>query len=44
MEFLKSDIPELHDRMIHAIATSEEADAIISNDKELASSGFPTIW
>jgi len=43
VEFLKSEIPELHDRMIHAIAESEDADAIITNDEELASK-FRTIW
>jgi predicted nucleic acid-binding protein len=43
-EFLRSDIPELHDRMIYAAARSEGAYAIISNDAELASSGIRTIW
>jgi predicted nucleic acid-binding protein len=43
-EFLLSEIPELHDRMIHAIAKTEEVDAIITNDREIASSGFRTIW
>jgi predicted nucleic acid-binding protein len=43
-EFTESKISELHDRMILALAKAEEAEAIITNDKELASSGFRTIW
>ena len=43
-EFLESRIPELHDRMILAIAKAEGVEAIITNDEELASSGFRTIW
>ena len=41
---LQSDIPELHDRMIHAIAEAESAEAIITNDAQLRASGFRTIW
>jgi predicted nucleic acid-binding protein len=43
-EFMESKISELHDRMILAIAKAEEVEAIITNDEELASSGFRTIW
>lgn len=43
-ELLRSDVPELHDRMIHAIANAEGADAIITNDEEIVSTGFRTIW
>jgi predicted nucleic acid-binding protein len=43
-EFVDSKISELHDRMILAIAKAEEVEAIITNDEELASSGFRTIW
>jgi predicted nucleic acid-binding protein len=43
-EFIESRIPELHDRMILAIAKAEGVEAIITNDEELASSGFRTIW
>jgi predicted nucleic acid-binding protein len=41
---MESKISELHDRMILAIAKAEEVVAIITNDEELASSGFRTIW
>ncbi len=43
-ELIRSDVPELHDRMIHAIAKAEAVDAIITNDEELVSTGFRTIW
>jgi len=43
-EFMVSKIFQLHDRMILAIARAEEVEAIITNDDELASSGFRTIW
>ncbi len=43
-EFMESKISELHDRMILAIAKAELVEAIITNDEELASSGFRTIW
>jgi predicted nucleic acid-binding protein len=43
-ELVRSDVPELHDRMIHAIAKAEAADAIITNDEELVSTGIRTIW
>lgn len=43
-EFMKSKISELHDRMILAIATAEDVEAIITNDQELATSGFRTVW
>jgi predicted nucleic acid-binding protein len=43
-EFVESKISELHDRMILAIAKAEEVEAIITNDEELGSSGFRTIW
>ena len=42
--FMESKVPELHDRMILAIANAEQVEAIITNDEELASSGFRTIW
>jgi predicted nucleic acid-binding protein len=41
---LDSPVPELHDRMIHAIAMVRGAKAIITNDPELAASGFSCIW
>ena len=43
-ELMLSDVPELHDRMIHAIAKAEGAEAIITNDNELVSTGFRTLW
>lgn len=43
-KFLESRISELHDRIICSIASSKAASAIITSDKELKSSGFPTIW
>jgi predicted nucleic acid-binding protein len=43
-EFMDSRIPELHDRMILAIAKAEGVEGLITNDEELVSSGFPTIW
>jgi predicted nucleic acid-binding protein len=43
-EFMESKISELHDRVILAIANGEKVEAIITNDEELASSGFRTIW
>jgi predicted nucleic acid-binding protein len=42
--FVESTLPELHDRMIYSTAESNEADAIITNDPEIAASKFPTIW
>jgi predicted nucleic acid-binding protein len=42
--FVESKISELHDRMIFAIANADEVEAIITNDEELVSSGFRTIW
>ena len=41
--FQKLDIPELHDRMIAAIAITYKAKALISNDREIASK-TPTLW
>lgn len=44
--FLESNVPELHDRMIHSIAMSLDSDqslAIITNDPNLQST-FRTIW
>ncbi|MHA1730991.1 MAG: type II toxin-antitoxin system VapC family toxin [Promethearchaeota archaeon] len=41
--FLGSSIPEMHDRMIVATATLNEARAIITTDPEIAGE-FPTIW
>ena len=43
-ELMRSYVPELHDRMIYAIAKAEAVDAIITNDEELVSTGFRTIW
>lgn len=43
-KFLESNVSELHDRMVYSIASSKAAAAIITSDKELKSSGFPTIW
>lgn len=43
-EFLKSTVRELHDRMIHSLAVSRSADAIITNDDEIRKTGIPTIW
>lgn len=42
--FLSSTVPELHDRMIYAIASFNKADGIITNDPEIKASGFRTIW
>lgn len=42
--FIESKAKELHDRMIYSIAVSSHASAILTNDKELVSSGFKTIW
>lgn len=42
--FVESGIPELHDRLIHSISLAASASGIISNDEELKSSGFTTIW
>jgi len=42
--FVESKARELHDRMIRSIAESYMANAIITNDRDLKSSGFPTIW
>ncbi|MCL5672476.1 MAG: PIN domain-containing protein [Nitrososphaerota archaeon] len=43
-KFLDSAVPELHDRMIYSIASAKGAPAIITPDKELKLSGFPTLW
>ncbi|MBI3023276.1 MAG: PIN domain-containing protein [Thaumarchaeota archaeon] len=42
--FLESKVRELHDRIIHSISLSSNASGIITNDEELKSSGFRTIW
>ena len=42
--FVESKISELHDRIIHATASFYKAEAIITNDRELVASGYPTIW
>ncbi|MDG6910019.1 MAG: type II toxin-antitoxin system VapC family toxin [Nitrososphaerota archaeon] len=43
-KFLDCTVPELHDRMIYSIASSRGASAIITPDKDLKLSGFPTLW
>ena len=43
-DFLGSRVPELHDRMIAAIASSRSALGVITNDRELRSLGIPTVW
>ncbi len=42
--FLESKVRELHHRIVHSIALSSNASGIITNDEELKSSGFRTIW
>jgi len=42
--FIQLKVPELHDRMICAIALAHSADAIITKDAEITSSGIKTIW
>ena len=42
--FLDSTVSELHDRMIYATASFHKANGIVTNDRELAGSGFHTIW
>jgi hypothetical protein len=43
-DFLGSRVPEAHDRMIAAIATSWSAPGTMTNDRELRSPGSPTFW
>ena len=40
--FLDLRVPELHDRLICAVALANNAEAIITNDDEMA--GLKTIW
>lgn len=42
-KFLNLKVPELHDRMICAIAVSHNA-GVITNDPEIRSSGIRTVW
>jgi len=42
--FLQLRVPELHDRMICAVALAYSADSILTNDPEIAGSGVKTIW
>jgi len=42
-EFLSLNIPELHDRMVCAIAKSKNA-ILITSDAEIEENGIPTIW
>jgi len=42
-EFLTLKVPELHDRMICAIAKSKGA-IIITQDEEISNSGIRTLW
>lgn len=42
-EFLNLKVPELHDRMICAIAVAHNA-AVITNDLEIRAEGVHTIW
>lgn len=42
-KFLSLNVPELHDRMVCAIAASYEA-AVITDDPELRAEGIHTIW
>ena len=42
-EFLKLKIPELHDRMICAVAVANNA-TVITNDLEIRADGIHTIW
>jgi predicted nucleic acid-binding protein len=42
-KFLNLNVPELHDRMICAIAASRNA-AVVTNDPEIRADGIPTIW
>ena len=41
--FIASKVPELHDRLIHSTAVANEANAIITNDTEIASA-YKTVW
>ena len=42
--FVDAKMPELHDRLIYSTAVSNEATAIITNDPEIVSSDYTTIW
>jgi predicted nucleic acid-binding protein len=42
--FLGSDVSELHDRIIQAIALANSASGIITPDKELSHSSTLTVW
>lgn len=42
--FIDAKVPELHDRLIYSTAVSNEATAIITNDPEIVSSTYPTVW
>ncbi len=42
-EFLTLDIPELHDRMVCAIAKSKNA-ILITSDAEITERGIPVLW
>jgi len=42
--FLKLDIPELHDRMVAAVFSTESHIAILTNDEKISDTGIPCIW
>ncbi len=42
-ELIELDVPELHDRMVCAIARAKDI-AVVTSDKDITKSGIPVVW